>query len=78
MDEKKESRLPEEDGQLNIEKRYLGNILGVSQISVTRVLVKTPTSIYQPDFEKDVSLWEQLWSSEGELLLERRVNVSKR
>ncbi|MCH5463516.1 hypothetical protein HC026_12125 [Lactobacillus sp. LC28-10] len=57
-----------------IQKRYAHNVIKVSQISVTRVLIKTPSNIYNPSFEENVGLWEQYWSENGKKLFERRIS----
>lgn len=59
-----------------IQKRYVDNVLKVSQMRITRVLIKAPSYLHNPDFENNVGLWEQYWTDDGQKLFERRVSAS--
>ncbi|WP_461243715.1 hypothetical protein [Secundilactobacillus muriivasis] len=58
-----------------IQKRYVDNVLKVSQVTVTRVLLKAPSHLYPPDFENELGIWEQYWDQNGKKLFERRISA---
>jgi len=55
--------------------KYVHNIVSSEIVSVTRLVIKVPSNLYNPAFNKDVGLWEQYWTKDGEKILERQINV---
>jgi hypothetical protein len=63
--------------QEKIQKRYVHNVIGVTQVKVTRVVLKAPSNIYNPSFSENVGLWEQYWDAKGNKLFEQRISDDK-
>lgn len=59
-----------------VQKKYVQNVVKVEEIQVSRVVIKAPSNIYDPDFDNDVGLWEQYWLN-GRKLLERKINANE-